>query len=49
MSFARADPDTREAVDAAYLAKYRERYPSIVEGMVSDEAAASTVLLTPLD
>jgi hypothetical protein len=39
--------DTRDAVDAAYQAKYGRHYPSIVPSIVALEAQAATLKLVP--
>jgi hypothetical protein len=41
-----ASPDVYDAVDAAYRAKYGH-YSSIVDGITSDQARATTVRITP--
>jgi hypothetical protein len=42
-----ADPDLRASVDAAYRAKYGRYGAATVDRMVSDDAAATTLRLTP--
>jgi hypothetical protein len=39
--------DTRDAVDAAYQAKYGRHYPSIVPSIVAPRAQAATLKLVP--
>ena len=39
--------DAADDVDAAYLAKYAPRYPSIVPSIVAPEARAATLRLVP--
>jgi hypothetical protein len=39
--------DERDAVDAAYEAKYGRRYPTIVPSMVATQARAATLKLVP--
>ena len=41
-----ADPDVNEAIDDAYLTKYR-RYPQYVAPMVTAQARAATLKLVP--
>ncbi|WP_028067846.1 DUF2255 family protein [Solirubrobacter soli] len=42
-----ADPASYDAVDAAYRDKYGRRYASIVDGITTPEARATTLRLTP--
>jgi len=47
VAFAQADGSEQDAVDAAYLAKYGARYPSIVGSVVSAASRAATLRVTP--
>jgi hypothetical protein len=46
VTFADADHDLDDQVDAAYRAKYR-RYPSYVDPMISPQARSTTIKLVP--
>ena len=46
VTFADADQDLDDQIDAAYRAKYR-RYPSYVEPMITPQARATTIRLPP--
>jgi hypothetical protein len=41
------ETDAKDAVDAAYQAKYGRRYPTIVPSMVAPDARAATLKLVP--
>jgi hypothetical protein len=47
VSFADADPDLNDAVDAAYRDKYRRYGERIIGGVVNPEARAATIQLIP--
>src|SRR5437764_732716 len=44
--FVKAQPETAEAIDAAYREKYA-RFPAYVEPMLTDQARATTLRLVP--
>jgi hypothetical protein len=48
VSFADADPDLSDAIDAAYREKYRRYGERIIGGVVNPEARAATIRLVPL-
>jgi hypothetical protein len=45
VTFADADPDLNDQIDAAYRDKYRRYGPSIIGGVVNPEARAATIKL----
>ena len=47
VTFADADPDLNDQVDAAYRDKYRRYGPSIIGGVVNPGARAATIKLAP--
>jgi hypothetical protein len=47
VSFADADPDLSDAIDAAYRDKYRRYGERIIGGVVNPEARAATIKLVP--
>jgi hypothetical protein len=47
VTFADADPDLSEAIDAAYRDKYRRYGERIIGGVVNPEARAATIKLVP--
>jgi hypothetical protein len=47
VTFADADPDLNDQIDAAYHEKYRRYGPSIVGSVVNPEARAATIRLLP--
>jgi hypothetical protein len=47
VTFADADPDINDQVDAAYRDKYRRYGPNIIGGVVNPEARAATIKLVP--
>jgi hypothetical protein len=47
VSFADADPDLNDAIDAAYRDKYRRYGERIIGSVVSPEARAATIKLMP--
>jgi hypothetical protein len=47
VSFADADPDRNDAIDAAYRDKYRRYGERIIGGVVNHEARAATIKLVP--
>jgi hypothetical protein len=47
VTFAEADPDINDTIDAAYRDKYRGYGPNIVGGVVNPEARAATIKLVP--
>jgi hypothetical protein len=47
VSFADADPDLNDAIDAAYRDKYRRYGERIIGGVVNPEARAATINLAP--
>ncbi len=49
VTFEGADPAVRDAVDAAYHAKYDRHGAAIVGTVVSDEAREATIRLVPRD
>ena len=42
-----ADPDSNDQIDAAYRTKYRRYAASIINSIISPEARAATIKLTP--
>jgi hypothetical protein len=48
ISFADADSDLNDAIDAAYREKYRRYGERIIGGVVNPEARAATIRLVPL-
>jgi hypothetical protein len=47
VTFADADPDRNDAIDAAYRDKYRHYGERIIGGVVNPEARAATIKLVP--
>ncbi|HTE69488.1 MAG TPA: DUF2255 family protein [Actinomycetes bacterium] len=47
VTFADADPDLNDQIDAAYRDKYRRYGPSIIGGVVNPGARAATIKLIP--
>jgi hypothetical protein len=47
VTFADADPDLNDAIDAAYRDKYRRYGERIIGGVVNPEARAATIKLVP--
>ena len=47
VTFADADPDLDDAIDAAYRDKYRRYGPNIIGSVVNPEARAATIKLLP--
>jgi hypothetical protein len=47
VTFADADPDRDDAIDAAYRDKYRRYGPNIIGSVVNPEARAATIKLVP--
>ncbi|GGT22056.1 DUF2255 family protein [Nonomuraea spiralis] len=47
VTFADADPELNDRIDAEYRAKYRHYAESIVETVVSQKARAATIRLVP--
>ena len=47
VTFADADPDLSDAIDAAYRDKYRRYGERIIGGVVNPEARAATIKLVP--
>ena len=47
VTFADADPDLNDQIDAAYRDKYRRYGPSIIGGVVNPGARAATIKLMP--
>jgi hypothetical protein len=47
VTFADADPDLNDAIDAAYRDKYRRYGERIIDGVVNPEARAATIKLVP--
>jgi hypothetical protein len=47
VTFADADPDLNDQIDAAYRDKYRRYGPSIVGSIVNPQARAATIQLLP--
>jgi hypothetical protein len=47
VTFADADPDLDDQIDAAYRDKYRRYGPSIIGGVVNPGARAATIKLVP--
>jgi hypothetical protein len=47
VTFADADPDLNDQIDAAYRDKYRRYGPSIIGSVVNPEARAATIKLVP--
>jgi|RhiMethySRZTD1v2_1073278.scaffolds.fasta_scaffold01313_27 hypothetical protein len=47
VTFADADPDLNDQIDAAYRDKYRRYGPGIVGGVVNPGARAATIKLVP--
>jgi hypothetical protein len=47
VTFADADPDRNDQIDAAYRDKYRRYGPSIIGGVVNPAARAATIKLVP--
>ena len=47
VTFADADPDLNDQIDAAYRDKYRRYGPSIIGGVVNPGAGAATIRLVP--
>jgi hypothetical protein len=47
VTFADADPDLNEQIDAAYRDKYRRYGDRIIGGVVNPEARAATIKLVP--
>jgi hypothetical protein len=47
VTFADADPDRNDAIDAAYRDKYRRYGERIIGGVVNHEARATTIKLVP--
>jgi len=47
VTFADADPDRNERIDAAYRDKYRRYGDRIIGGVVNPEARAATIKLVP--
>ena len=47
VTFADADPDLNDAIDAAYRDKYRRYGDRIIGGVVNPEARAATIKLVP--
>jgi len=47
VTFAKADPDINDQVDAAYRDNYRRYGPNIIGGVVNPEARAATIKLVP--
>jgi hypothetical protein len=47
VTFADADPDLDDTIDAAYRDKYRRYGPNIIGGVVHPEARAATIKLVP--
>jgi hypothetical protein len=47
VTFADADPDRDDAIDAAYRDKYRRYGPNIIGGVVNPAARAATIKLVP--
>jgi hypothetical protein len=47
VTFADADPDRNDAIDAAYRDKYRRYGERIIGGVVNHEARAATIKLVP--
>jgi hypothetical protein len=47
ITFADADPDLNDQIDAAYRDKYRRYGPGIIGGVMSPGARAATIKLVP--
>jgi hypothetical protein len=47
VTFAKADPDINDQVDAAYRDNYRRYGPNIIGGVLNPEARAATIKLVP--
>jgi hypothetical protein len=47
VTFADADPDLNDQIDAAYRDKYRRYGPNIIGGVVNPGAQAATIKLVP--
>jgi hypothetical protein len=47
VTFAEADPNLNDQIDAAYRDKYRRYGPNIIGGVVNPEARAATIKLVP--
>jgi hypothetical protein len=47
VTFADADPDLNDQIDAAYRDKYRRYGPNIIGGVVNPGARAATIKLVP--
>jgi hypothetical protein len=47
VTFADADPDLNDQIDAAYRDKYRRYGERIIDGVVNPEARAATIKLVP--
>ena len=47
VTFADAEPDLNDQIDAAYREKYRRYGPSIIGGVVNPGAQAATIKLVP--
>ena len=47
VTFADADPDLNDQIDAAYRDKYRRYGPRVIGGVVNPDARAATIKLAP--